>query len=69
MVKILKPTDSIIGIESSGPHSNGYSLIRKIIEVNSINLQDKLGDRTIGEAIIEPTTIYSKAINHLQENM
>ena len=63
----IKPTDSIIGIESSGPHSNGYSLIRKIIEVNSINLQDKLGDRTIGEAIIEPTTIYSKAINHLQE--
>ena len=62
----IKPTDSIIGIESSGPHSNGYSLIRKIIEVNSINLQDKLGDRTIGEAIIEPTTIYSKAINHLQ---
>lgn len=63
----IKPTDSIIGIESSGPHSNGYSLIRKIIEVNSINLQDKLDDRTLGEAIIQPTTIYAKAINHLQE--
>ena len=63
----IKPTDSIIGIESSGPHSNGYSLIRKIIEVNPINLQDKLDDRTLGEAIIQPTTIYAKAINHLQE--
>ena len=63
----IKPTDSIIGIESSGPHSNGYSLIRKIIEVNSINLQDKLDDRTLGEAIIQPTTIYAKAINHLQQ--
>jgi len=63
----IKPTDSIIGIESSGPHSNGYSLIRKIIEVNSINLQDKLDDRTLGEAIIQPTTIYAKAINHLQK--
>ena len=63
----IKPTNSIIGIESSGPHSNGYSLIRKIIEVNSINLQDKLDDRTLGEAIIQPTTIYAKAINHLQE--
>ena len=65
----IKPTDSIIGIESSGPHSNGYSLIRKIIEVNSINLQDKLDDRTLGEAIIQPTTIYAKAINHLKENV
>ena len=63
----IKPTDSIIGIESSGPHSNGYSLIRKIIEVNSINLQDKLDNRTLGEAIIQPTTIYAKAINHLQK--
>ena len=63
----IKPTDSIIGIESSGPHSNGYSLIRKIIEVNSIKLQDKLDERSLGEAIIQPTTKYAKDINHREE--
>ena len=44
--KNIKPTDSIIGILSSGPHSNGYSLIRKIIELNSSNLEQKIGNRS-----------------------
>jgi len=61
--KNIKPNDSIIGILSSGPHSNGYSLIRKIIELNSSNLEQKIGNQSLGQALIEPTTIYSRAVN------
>ena len=66
--KNIKPTDSIIGILSSGPHSNGYSLIRKIIELNSSNLEQKIGNRSLGQALIEPTTIYSRAVNEANKN-
>ena len=65
--KNIKPTDSIIGILSSGPHSNGYSLIRKIIELNSSNLEQRIGDRSLGEALIEPTSIYSRAVNEVNK--
>ena len=61
--KNIKPNDCIIGISSSGPHSNGYSLIRKIIELNSSNLEQKIGNQSLGQALIEPTTIYSRAVN------
>ena len=66
--KNIKPTDSIIGILSSGPHSNGYSLIRKIIELNSSNLEQKIGNQSLGQALIEPTTIYSRAVNEVNKN-
>ncbi|WP_395375269.1 phosphoribosylformylglycinamidine cyclo-ligase [Marinicella sp. W31] len=54
--------DRIIGIESSGPHSNGYSLIRKILEVNNTDLNTPLGDSSIGSLLLEPTLIYAKTI-------
>jgi len=53
--------DALLGIASSGP-SNGYSLIRKILEVSAANLQQPLGETTLGQALLTPTTIYVKAL-------
>src|SRR5690606_2205083 len=50
--------DVLIGLASSGPHSNGYSLIRKIIEVSGSSLDEKLGDTDLATALMAPTRIY-----------
>ncbi|GAA0682261.1 phosphoribosylformylglycinamidine cyclo-ligase [Marinobacterium maritimum] len=54
--------DALIGLASSGPHSNGYSLIRKILEVTNADLQQPMGDKTLAEALLEPTRIYVKQL-------
>lgn len=64
----VKIGDALIGIAASGPHSNGYSLIRKIIQVNKSKLSEKIvvdakgKQQTIGEALLAPTRIYVKPL-------
>ena len=45
----VKAGDVLIGLAASGPHSNGYSLIRKVLEHSGQQLSDRLGDKTLGE--------------------
>lgn len=59
--------DIVIGLPSSGPHSNGYSLIRKVLEISGENPNRPLGNTTLGKALMEPTRIYVKPLLELMK--
>ena len=58
----IKAGQVVIGLPSTGVHSNGFSLVRKIIRDNNISLDEKFGDSTIGKTLLTPTKIYVKEV-------
>ncbi len=54
--------DAIVGIASSGIHSNGYSLVNKIVEISNCSLEEPFESKTLGEELLTPTMIYTKVV-------
>lgn len=70
----IEEGDIIIGLESSGLHSNGYTLVRKVIEKNKLSYKEEFPDgiyegRTIGDVLLTPTRIYVKEVLELLRNI
>ena len=65
----IKEGDVIIGLPSTGVHSNGFSLVRKLVEVSGVHLDqyDEVLGETYGEALLKPTKLYVKAVKAAKE--
>lgn len=61
------PGDAVVAVASSGPHSNGYSLIRRILEASGAGLEDPFEGSSLGECLLAPTRIYVRSALALLE--
>ena len=65
----VKAGDQLIGLASTGPHSNGYSLIRKVIDTYDVPLNTEIGGQPLAEAVLAPTKIYVRSILSLMKSL
>ena len=68
----MKPGDVIIALASSGVHSNGFSLVRKVFDIENADLtspREELGGKSLGETLLTPTKIYVKSVLELIRNV
>jgi len=65
----VKAGDVLIGLASTGAHSNGYSLIRKVIDTYDIPLETEIGGKSLAEAVLAPTKIYVRSILALMKEV
>jgi len=67
----IAPGQVLLGVESSGLHSNGFSLVRKVVfEAANLSVNDGVAElgQTVGEALLTPTRIYAKLVNRLMQS-
>lgn len=65
----VKAGDKLIGLASTGPHSNGYSLIRKVIDTYEVPLDTQIGGQALSDVVMAPTKIYVRSILSLIESL
>ncbi len=65
----VRPGDKVIGLSSSGFHSNGYSLVRKVLEQSGSDLTARFGEETLAQALLKPTRIYVRSVLALLQDM
>ena len=58
----IRKGDVLLGLASSGLHSNGYSLVRKVLQSRGINLSDQINGKILGEELLRPTRIYVRSV-------
>jgi phosphoribosylformylglycinamidine cyclo-ligase len=65
----VKAGDKLIGLASTGAHSNGYSLVRKVIDTYNVPLDTQIGGKSLAEAVLAPTKIYVRSVLSLLDKV